>query len=209
MKTVQYHCGWNDHRSQITYGRSDITDITDHRGEDNEDALDEDSGSLWVEWSQITDHIYVTYHRSQFTDHRWLQRGCTWWRQCNITVGGSGLGLALAESGWVERGACLSYFILRFLQRGCYFILYTGGATLYRTIGGSCVCCFILCFLQRGCYFIIRFLLGGALYFLRHFILYFFTANIGVSGYLCATLHSASYKGCHFILYFLIWLSTS
>ena len=31
---------------------------------------------------------------------------------CKITVGGSGLGLALAESGWVERGACLSYFIL-------------------------------------------------------------------------------------------------
>ena len=40
MKTVQYHCGWNDHRSQITY----------HRGEDNEDALDEDSAtSLWAD----------------------------------------------------------------------------------------------------------------------------------------------------------------
>ena len=130
-------------------------------------------------------------------------------------MGGSGLGLALAESGWVERGACLSYFILRFLQRGCYFILYTllltrGSyfilrflqqgcyfilpfflrvlstyfATLFSTIGGTCVpvCYFILCFLQRGCYFIMRFLQGGALYSLCHFILYFFTANIGVSG---------------------------
>ena len=145
----------------------------------------------------------ITAHRSHITEARTtrmhlmktVQHHCgrirARPRTGRVGVGGEGCLSLLLYTTLLTTGV-----LLYTLYWGCYFIPY-------------CVCCFILCFLQRGCYFIIRFLLGGALYFLRHFILYFFTANIGVSGYLCATLHSASYKGCHFILYFLIWLSTS
>ena len=60
---------------------------------------------------------------------------------CRITVGGSGPGLALADSGWVERGeggACVSSTLYSASYPGCYFIHFI--------LCYFIICYFILCF---------------------------------------------------------------